>query len=149
MSSSRARRVAAHRSAIQGLGKRALCLSSSFSIQFTVPNTFKSCDSRPCSEAYMSLLVPRKSGELMPTHFLRSWARKFLAPGERKGSTRATHRRQPGKSHARRATQARRTSAPQLYIAIAPRRKIENHPGSESNPGPAEQPRPCRATWLG
>ena len=40
---------AAHRSATQGLGKRALCLSSSLSIQFTVSKTFTSCDSRPCS----------------------------------------------------------------------------------------------------
>jgi hypothetical protein len=44
-----ARRGAAHRSATQGLGKRALCLSSSLSIQFTVSKTFTSCDSRPCS----------------------------------------------------------------------------------------------------
>jgi hypothetical protein len=43
-----ARRVAAHRSATQRLGKRALCHSSSLSIQFTVSNTFTSCDSGLC-----------------------------------------------------------------------------------------------------
>ena len=34
-------------------GKWALCHPSSLTIQFTVPNTFMSCDSRPCSWASM------------------------------------------------------------------------------------------------
>ena len=50
-----ARRGAAHRSATQGPGNRALCHSSSLSINLTVlSNTFTSCDLRPFSWAPIS-----------------------------------------------------------------------------------------------
>ena len=71
-----ARRGASHRSAMQGPGKRALCHSSSIPIQFTVSNTFTSCDSRPCSKAPMSLLDPRRGRELVLPYCLLSWARQ-------------------------------------------------------------------------
>ena len=69
-----ARRVAAHRKATQGLGKWALCCWSSLPVQFTVPNTFTPCDSGPFSQAPMSLLDPRRFGELVLTHCSLSWA---------------------------------------------------------------------------
>ena len=47
--------------------KRALCLSSPFSIQVMAPNTFTKltytlCDSRLCSQATMPLLDPQRCG---------------------------------------------------------------------------------------
>ena len=68
-----ARRAAAHRSAIQGPGKRALCHSSSLSIQVTVPKTFTLCDSGPCSGAPMSLMDSRRCGELVLTYCVLRW----------------------------------------------------------------------------
>jgi hypothetical protein len=59
-----ARRVAAHRSAMQGLGKWALCHSSPPPIQFTLSNTFTLCDLGPCSQTSMSLLSPWRLEEL-------------------------------------------------------------------------------------
>ena len=69
-----ARRFAAHRSAIRGLDKRALFHSSSLPIQFTVSDTFTSCDSGPFSSASMSLLGPRRLREPVLLCFFLSWA---------------------------------------------------------------------------
>ena len=67
-----ARRVPAHRSEMHGLGKRALCQSSSLKIQYAVSKTFTSCDKGLCPLVPMSLLDPRRLGELVLLYCLHS-----------------------------------------------------------------------------
>ena len=57
-----------------GLTKRALCLPSPLSFQFTVSKTFRSCDSRPFSQAPMSLLDHRGFRGPILAHCLLRWA---------------------------------------------------------------------------